>query len=421
MSKVFNFLSAFLFASGLLKAENDTLRTLFLLPKANPFVALHNTAVISVYGSLYLDANAASNDLLFVNVYKGEFKTQVLERNFEKQWKNNLAGTDNRGSFSFLNLKNGVLGKDNIHWFAEYGFRDFASYKFSGDLFKLLFLGNNKAQDETLDGSGLKALRYKYDYVRGGMLFNLAKGSYLKFGLGVSRSIQFESVSAERLRVYTAPYGMYLDLDANVDATTGKSDSYSLMNREAYGAIGMLQYGFSKAKWDYAFTLDHFGISYFSQSKRYQKDTAFTYRGVEIDPTNPINETVVTNAFDSIAQMFAITESRPDIWRALPATISASAAYHLDEKTMLIGRLDAVVFGNFIPMLSLSYVKGNKKWHYNSTLSLGGFGVFNLSQDFGFSFKQHQIGVGIIGIEGLLLPKTFGGLGGHLQYVYLFR
>lgn len=413
-------LAGLLLSAYTLSAQHDTSWNAYPMFYNHPFRTVKQGSFGLLKGGAWLDANAADNRLL-VNVYlKKDLDHDLIKENADKQGAKNLAGSDNNVELSYYALGQKALGRDSLHWFASYGIRDFSGATFSEDLFRLIGLGNKFTEGDTADGNNFRLIRQRYDYLRGGLIWYFPDNSNLSISLGMARGMRLIHVHAKELSLYTAPYGQYMNWNVDIKAKFNRDNEATYGDVNGIGAFIGAEYNRLISGGAFTAGINHLGFMRWFQGRSFTKDTTFTYNGWYVPLFTDLQADAEQDGADSIKRIFSPQRVDGSFTKALPADFFIRYTFKIGKRSALSLQAEQTFFSPMQTLFSGSYYYFGKRFMSVSTLQAGGFGSYNMVQEFAFLAGKSAISVRISGIEGIVAPAFNGGAGGQIAYSYSF-
>lgn len=368
------------------------------------------------------EANASGTDFFLRGFLRTGLSPSFLEKVSDRHRPKNLIGSELSYTMRYTNFDQKVLKRDSLHWFVEYGFREHTGATFSEDLFRLVMTGNKAFEGKSANGNGAEIRRIRYDYLQAGLIKRLNNQSMLIVSAGPARGMRLIDLNADRLSLYTAPYGTHLELD--IDGSLGLSGTWQTSGLNHVNGMG---FTFSTA---YAgkiagggsiqVGLENAGLIWFRQDV-YSKTDSLYFDGWNVGNLNSFSRgAAVGQAFDSIVSAIEPAQQRVSKSQGLPARIYASYQFELKPNRYLSFQFDKVLNMPMLPRFAVTHTAFWKNWFWASEVALGGYSRLGLNQHLGYSQGRNYWHLRVYALEGVVMPFVASGVGGAVGYAVRF-
>lgn len=372
------------------------------------------------------DASSINNTMSFKLATGRRLETSLIAENAGRQKAKNLVGYDVDVSAGYVSFDKPLFNKKNLFWYASYGYRDFLASSYSDHLFTLVGIGNKAFEGDTADANAFRIDRSRYDYLSAGVIkyFGGERPSNLKIGVGVVRGINHLTVDAKRLQLYTAPYGEYLNVDADVDVRRHNyknGSGYGTYN--GTGAMIDAEYNIRMSPGS-AITVGvrNLGFVRWKDGYEYSKDSSFRFDGWSVPDYGALKDSSGA-AIDSLINVFRPKTDSAGFTALLPANFYLRYTMELNKANYLTFAMQKTLFSAMLARISISYThfSADDKWYLSTTVATGGVGRFALHQEVSRNFgKGIMAQVKLYNIDGLVLPASASGFGCGLGVYKVF-
>lgn len=308
------------------------------------------------------------------------------------------------------------------------GFRDnfLQGLRYTGAAYNLFMAGNAPYEGENLNLHPLQAASWRYMSLSGGIIRqrqNRYGNVMMKVGLGLKAGFDYVDFRSKALTLYTASYGEYLQSEANF--TLDRSGRQSGI--KGYG-LG-LDFYYSvpvSASTFISFSVNDLGaMAWNSSSIQYRADSVYRFDGYYFDGRIPGLDLNSGEVIDSIIGLYLPDSTIGSKVAMLPGAVQVMVSHQLNQKLTSIGGLQYRWGMARLPRLQAGVLyrpRPESKWQSVSSLSIGGFGGWDVNQQFIWQFAaKAQLSLSIFSIEGLILPNTLSGGGAALGVVWGLR
>jgi len=203
-----------------------------------------------------------------------------------------------------LSFKNNISYSENLtdNIFYNFSFSDITEInaKFDNDLLKLGLKGNYEFQDETLEFENTRIRANRYQQFK---LQLEKKNKNSSFGLGLSyvHGNHNFTVISNNASIYTAPMGLYLDLDYDINAFSTDTTDFSLFENNGNGIALDVTGSFNVLNHKFDFYMFDLGyILWDNNSRNIFVDSAYIFQGINIDNVFDFNDSIleISNILD---------------------------------------------------------------------------------------------------------------------------
>jgi len=373
---------------------------------------------VNLSGDFNTNSNSISNSFINALAYQRTFIDEQLKDNESRRLKkNNRFGLDANASLQ------GEFKGEKMSVLFGFGQRVFAAAKFPSDLFETVFRGNSNYAGETLNFSKTNFRYFDYQNYFLGLKKELKGGNLIVGGTAAYlRGGRFQSFEMNNTTFYTEPLGQYITLDGDLNYT--RNDKDSKKKSHGNGASINLFLSFKQKMNRINFEVRDIGFMRWSELKKYEGNSTFTYNGLFISDVLNANSSILNSfTLDSIAAATGINISKGSTTTMLlPITFHANYCMMPNKKfTRTIG-LKYIAAPGYIPKV---YLRETDFLGYGfslvNTFSYGGFG--RLDYELGLMKKIKNsciISLNLFAFEYLVLPQKSSGNGVNIGVIALF-
>lgn len=370
---------------------------------------------------LEFSSNMAVNNLAY-NLYLQEplTRTSVIS-SVDRVSAINIGGQEtNTGLRYILPLK-----KYNNFLFFNYRITRHQSAKFTDDFARFFFQGNKQFAGDSIIADDLRYLTTRYDNFQVGWMssFNIKnRPARLSVSAGISRGLEYRKINIHKGRIFTEENGDYVDVRLDMEAEQSFFSPLQIASHSGFGALADIDFNMMVSeKSSISVSISDLGfITWDNRASQYgRNDTSVRYDGIFVPSIDSLSSPKYTERLgDSIVTTFQLPYQVGGFSSALPTKIRLAYTLGFNKKNFVNVRLNLMAFTYYRPQLrleSLNFIGNN---FYSVTgLAFGGFGPFDVYQQVGWQInKRFYAGIGLFGIEGMLVPSRLSGFGGNLNF-----
>lgn len=297
-------------------------------------------------------------------------------------------------------------------WFVRAEYSSMATIRYSSSLFQLAFFGNSYLAGDTVKLNPFSLNASSWFFIPAGIIFRTGKDKKLQWmvGVGPVAASNYMSVEADRLKLFTANDGSYIDIDMAWDYQ--RTPSYPQF--KGYGGAVYMRLSSPETagmpEWYIAATSPAY-VHFNNKSIYSSRDTALHFSGAEIDDISMIDNEI-QSTFDALEDDFSFKGDTASFAAWLPASIEAGFKGNY-------GKIDwafnthVVAIDGYMPMLRLSigYPVSNN-FHLILPVRYGGFGGFNTGIGCALNFPSgFYAGIYADQLLSLVFPDNFSACG----------
>lgn len=429
-----SYFSFFLFCFVAASAQNDSAKTVDSSVTAQPnnfdrFDGFYNHAMRSHFEGSLLQANydlefssnMAVNNLAYRFYLQEPLKPNSILNSIDRVSLINIAGQENNTSFKYLL----PLKKYNNFLFFNYRNTRHQSAKFTDDFAKFFFQGNKQFAGDSIIADDLRYLNTRYDNLQIGWMSSFTiknRPAHLSISAGISRGLEFREIKVHKGRIFTEENGDYIDVRLDMEAKQAFYSPLQIASHSGFGALADIDFNMMLSeKSSISVAISDLGfISWDDRSSTYgRNDTTVRYDGVFVPSIDSLSSPEYTGRLgDSIVTTFQLPYKVGGFSNALPTKIKLAYTLGLTKKNYVNVRLHLMAFTYYRPQLRIESLNFFGKNFYSVTgLAFGGFGPFDVYQRVGWQInKRYYAGLGLFGIEGMLVPSKLSGFGGNINF-----
>lgn len=380
---------------------------------------------LNVFGSYQLNSSALTNQF-YKTVYTGGYVSDEIKNNiFNNLKKNNRIGADAGFGMVLAYTADSIgkrkLGKKLFIAFSQnYQFNS----SFSGDLLKLILLGNHQFIGKNVNADGLSINYINYRKYSLGLRAIDTKNLIADISLSYYEGLSFLKFKANNFNIYTADN--YADLDVNANYTLVRSDTTNSRSKFPKGrGAGLNAFTAVKIKRSTVyFSVENFGfISWDKNTLNCYKDTSFDYSGIQIDSLFQNTDTSSGSFNLNTFKKDFFTYSKNGKTLMLPFEVRLAIDLPISKKLTLTESLYWRYASDFKPfwLNQFNYQIGTN-YKCGLGLAYGGWGKFSSS----ISFSCHPVKPFIIsiyasGLEHFISPAETQSQGLLIKLQYILR
>lgn len=395
----------------------DNFHSFYTHPLRNHF---EGSLLMADAGIMY-SSNAAVTKLAYNFYLQRPLSGEDIRTSVGKMSETNIGGREvNMGVQYVFPVKN----RYNNFFYVGYRYRRHQSARFSDEFGKFYFQGNKQFAGDTINGNDTRYLDIRYDALHfGWMKYFTINGmaANISVGVGLVRGFNYRSIVADKLLIFTEENGDYIDVQLSMKAKRTPPYKYNFFKPVGYGAMADVKFNLAlTAKSGISFEATDIGfMSWNKNSATFErKDTTVRFDGVFVlHPDSLRSESYAQQIGDSLVNQFKIPYSVNTFSSMLPARIRLSYFMGLTPKNHINIRMQLMAYTSFRPQLcieSLNFI--SSKLYSVTGVSLGGFGPLDIYQNVGWQVnKRYFAGIGLFGIEGIILPRTQAGFGANFS------
>lgn len=429
----FSYFSILLFSFVTVSAQNDSTIAVDSSVTAEPnnfdrFDGFYNHAMRSHFeGSLLqmnydleYSSNMGVNNLAYDLYLQNPLKPSSVVNSIERISAINIGGQENNFGFRYIL----PLKKYNNFLFFNYRITRHQSAKFTDDFARFFFQGNKQFAGDSIIADDLRYLTTRYDNLQVGWMSRFTiknRPATLSVSAGLNRGLEYRKIRVHTGRIFTEENGDYVDVRLDMEAQQSFFSPLQIASHSGFGAVTDIDFNMMiSEKSSISLAVRDLGfITWDDRSSQYgRNDTSVRYNGVFVPSIDSLSSPQYTEKLgDSIVTTFQLPYERGGFSSALPAKIRLAYTLGFTKKNYINVRLNLMAFTYYRPQLnieSLNFI--GKNFYSVSGLSFGGFGPFDVYQRVGWQInKRFFAGIGLFGIEGMLVPNSLSGFGGNLN------
>ncbi len=369
---------------------------------------------IGTYFNYYLGSNSINNKFALA-IMNSKYLDDDL-KNSNKLKRNNITGYDIHTGVYVAVMPDSMWGLSNFGYRIGLSHRQFRSANFSGDLYKLIFFGNEQFAGESVNFDNTRFRSIDYQKLELGIFKNYNDNNTkvnIFFGFNLLKGQQLQSLNINKGSFYTSIDGDYLDLDTKFSYFTSDQSHKQLSD---FNGIGISCDAFfvvenTKSKLTFTFASEDLGyISWTKKSYIAGVDTTIHFDGVEI--TNIMN--VAQESLHGLSKdsLMNIIYSKND---TVPFQLSIPEKLSFEVKKEWTGFINSATIGlNYIfdvgmpiPQFYAMQTAQIKKWlNIGLIENYGGFSGFNAGLYFQINTnKNFTATISSGNLTGFILPK----------------
>ena len=228
--------------------------------------------------------------------FNGNSIKDIFSGYLDNNLKNNILNLNDQHTINFdftSSLKYTEKIRNSL--FYNFSFSDITQLnaKFDNDLLKLALKGNYDYQDETLnfDNTRIRATRYQQFKLH---LENSADKYSIGLGISYVHGNHNYTIISNNASIYTAPMGLYLDLNYDINAYATDTVDFSLFENNGNGVALDLTgsyYAFNHKLVVYMHDLGF--IMWSNNSNNILVDSSYIFNGVTIDNIFDFNDSIL--------------------------------------------------------------------------------------------------------------------------------
>lgn len=318
MNKTFFFITALFFANDLLAQD-----AIFFQRGDSTSILDSAKQMISANGSYYFDSNALYNELTTGLILGRDISREVRDHSQEALSPMNRVGDEFQVSLLYRHFNDSLFGSDHWGWQIGLSHNEVLGVKFSEDMYNLTFYGNEPYEDKTAYMDGSNQTEVKYQKVGFGFF---EKHTLSSATLSLVKGQKYVYNDLRKASLYTAPDGVYLDLD--MEGTLESSDS-TKMGFEDFNGIGaaldlewnvpLKMFGRNNHFSHLSLSIHDLGfVSWNDQSSRAEPDTLIRYEGISVDNIFDLDGVIVDDS--DLLDSLGVHVEKGAYTRMLPVT-----------------------------------------------------------------------------------------------------
>jgi len=382
---------------------------------------------VGIYGNADYSSNCVTSAFAY-NFYMGNY----LDANLKQQVSSRLQGMNrlgfalNYGAYGVL--YNDTLAKKKIYnFFVALRHKQYLNISFTPDDFNVPFFGNASYAGKTAQLSPFYLNSLSYQQLEIGIV-RTNFGGNAQFGAAISflAGQQYSALAVPQATFYTDTNGQYLTFNSNAQAYQSDTSSGYLTRINGYGAsldvYFKAPYSIGKKTGTITLSITDLGFIWWNkQSITYQRDTGYTYSGININGLSDLqNASFNTFSADSLKNKY-FPFQKGHFYSLIPVTFSVNTNTAMSEKFHLEFGYWNVFNANAI---GYTYVQADKYFSHGWMIALqagyGGYESINCSLYLAKQFKTASLALRVNHLQGLILPTQFGGAGCYLGYTQSF-
>ncbi len=422
-----------LFCTGYLNAQTDTLVTTDTGITAQPnnfdkFDGFYQHPMRSHFSGSVLQFNydlEYSSSLmvnrLAYNLYlQNPLPPSSITRSMDNVSAINIGGVENNTGFRYIL----PLKKHNQFLFFNYRITRHQSFKFSDDFGRFFFQGNKQFAGDSIIADDTRYLTTRYDNFQVGWMSSFTinnRPANISVSAGINRGLEYRRIRIYKGRIFTEENGDYVDLRLDMEAQQSYFSPLQFTSHSGFGALTDINFNMMLGqKSSIGIDITDLGfITWDERSSQYGRgDSTVRFTGVFVPSIDSLGSPEYTSRLgDSIVTRFQIPYQVSRFSSALPTKIKLNYTMGFTPKNFLTVRLNLMAFTNYRPQLafeSLNFIGNN--FYSTSGIAFGGFGPLDIYQRVGWQInKRFFAGIGLFGIEAILLPNQLSGFGSNIN------
>ena len=242
--------------------------------------------------------------------FNGNSIEDIFSGYLDDDLKNNILNLNDQHTINFdftSSLKYTEKIRNNL--FYNFSFSDITQLnaKFDNDLLKLALKGNYDYQDETLnfDNTRIRATRYQQFKLH---LENSADKYSIGLGISYVHGNHNYTIISNNASIYTAPMGLYLDLNYDINGYITDTVDFSLFENNGNGVALDLTGSYSAFNHKLEVYMHDLGfIMWSNNSNNILVDSSYIFNGVTIDNIFDFNDSIleasnIVDDYDNVSE-----------------------------------------------------------------------------------------------------------------------
>lgn len=262
-------------------------------------------------------------------------------------------------------------------WFVKAEYNSMAMIRYSSSLFQIAFFGNSYLAGDTAILNPFSLFSSSWVSIPSGIVFRTGREKKMQWMLGIGpvAAINYASIESDRLKLFTADDGSFIDLDMAWDfQRTPANPAFTGFGGTAFLRVSCPESN-GMPEWYLAASAPSF-VYFNNKSVLSTRDTAIHFTGADINDISMFDSEIQTT-LDELENDFSIDGDTSDFSAWLPAHIEAGFKGNYGKICWAFDT-KIVALEGYMPMLriSLAYPISNS---VNLILPIryGGFGGFN--------------------------------------------
>jgi hypothetical protein len=361
----------------------------------------------AITGNAGIYSNGLPLELSNKFLYGGMIDVSIKDNAVNKLKGKNYLAAEMVSKLSYLSKNKTIFGVKNAFWGIEIGTQVLSYNKYSDDLFKLVFYGNEPYTDESLNlaQSSSKTIWYHNIGLTAGInLNNIGRFDNLQiraipsFVIGILQR-DFNLNTGDFL---TETNGEYIELNFAGNYTA--SDSlYNAFSSKGNGGKIDISLLLESKKNKIGLTISDLGAIAFKNKLNYNLDTAFTFSGIEIEDIFDVQDTLLTVA-EIQDSTFKNKSNKTTV--SLPMLVSVYYEHTFSDKWVLKNWLKYRLVDNYIPFIMSQINYKTAGFTGGLTAAYGGYTGFQAGINAGYDFNIANITLGTTNILGFIDQKN---------------
>ncbi|RLD66110.1 MAG: hypothetical protein DRI84_05510 [Bacteroidetes bacterium] len=351
-----------------------------------------------------------------------------LDDDLKNENLNRLNGINRGGSYSDIKLfyrqdRKELWGVKNLGFYFAFELHRMDDYRFTDDLYKLVFYGNKQfaGQKADLAKSGSQSISY-YQLKAGLQRKSINKKH--RYGANIALNIgrrfnyfQFNDPSY----IYTDPKGTQINLQMNASFRQSDTSNTEWYQVPGIGASVDLFYEFRKKDhYSILFSIENLGIIHWDNNTiLFDEDQQLNFSGIEVDNIFDMPNPLIQSS-DTLMDYLYLHSSQKGQRIMIPADLKLQyQQYFLSRKILASALVHYRLFSYALPLYQLDATyKINSHIKLGPILSYGGYTAFNAGLKFELNFaKNYNIRLESRYITGFA-QHSFSGIGGFINFTY---
>ena len=285
--------------------------------------------IISYRSSIIIESNSLNidfgNRLFFGGYIKNSQKSDWISKLDEKNIL--FSEISNKISFSKEFNKNTIL--------LSLTDRNLARMSFTDDLMKIILLGNYNFQDETINFNNTNFTLNRFQQIKFGYerTFNVNQNDLIfKTAFSYLNGNHHLSFVSEKGSFYTASYGLYNELEYDIDAFATDTSNFNFFENNGNGTTFDFLVSYKTSDKKFTIYLSDLGyINWKESAFKYFTDTSFSFYGIVIDDLLEFNDSIIDAESDKFLEDIYINAKKGRKKSYIPADFGFSIELLLQD------------------------------------------------------------------------------------------
>lgn len=371
--------------------------------------ANQSTNYVEFSGNYMLNSTSLTNKFTKTFLNSGFIDETLKNDNLKKVGGNNLLGLGLGGTISYKKVEKGFNLTSSV------GTHFVSSANFSGDLYQLLFYGNQPTAGQNMSLKNTSAFISAYNKLTLGAEKTFKENFFGGFSLNIYQSLMYHDAKVSRGDFYTQPDGeqlnvglKYSQLSSNPkDRALGAGLDFYLMSKHKKGNVSL--------------HVQDLGFIAHKNLNSYEVDSNYAFRGLEIDNIFDVKSLNFNNSNGkSLYDIMGMKQTSVNKKQFLPTKVTLGMQELIGEHGLLELYVNYQFIQNYIPQM---IIKPN--YFFNKNLSLapivnvGGFGKADLGFNVSYHHTKYLVNLDVLELENVLLAKQSSGRALFLRLGYM--